>query len=67
MLLEERKIECGLGGEWIVNVGVEVDGNQTAGIIGTKGNLPAWIGADSPVTFIGITVGYGFPKNGIPE
>jgi hypothetical protein len=47
-------VEAGFGSEGLVNIAVEIDGQEAAAVIGTKGDLPTGV------------CGYGFePEVGI--
>ena len=41
---EEGKIKPGVLSKWLIHIGVQVDCNQTATVVGAEWNLTAWIG-----------------------
>ena len=67
MLVEEVEIEIGLRRERINYIRIEVDGQQTAAVVGTEGYLTARIGRDGFETEVGIAIGHRFANDGIPE
>ena len=67
MLREEVEIKLGLRRERILHISIEVDGQQTAGIVGTQGYLAAWIGGNGAESEIGVAVGHRFAGDGVPE
>ena len=67
MLFEQFKIEIGIRFERIHHIRVEVNSEQTAGVVWAQGDFTTWIGRYSAVSQVCITVGYGFLQNGIPE
>ena len=67
MLLEQLIVEIGVLLEGILHIGIEVDAQQSAGVVGTEGNLTARIGADRTESQVGIAVGNTLAKDGVPE
>ncbi len=67
MVLEEVEVERGLLCEGLVDVGIEVDGLQTAAVVGAEGYLAAGVGRDSAVAIVGIAVGHALADDGVPE
>ena len=67
MFAEQIEVESSLIGEWIFDVGVEVDGQKSATVVGTEWDLAARIGRDGLEPEIGIAVGEGFACYGVPE
>ena len=67
MLLEQVEVEVRIGCEGVDDVGVEVDSQQSATVIGTEGDLAAGVGGDGAEAEVGVGVGHGFAQDGIPE
>ena len=67
VLPEQVEVEAGFGGERILHVAVQVDTEQTARVVGTKGNLPAGIGRHRAEAQVGIAVGNTLAQDGVPE
>ena len=67
MFFEQLEVEISVGFEWIDHVRIEIDSQQTAGIVRTEGNLTARIGRYSAVAQVCITVGNGLADDGVPE
>jgi len=67
MLFEEVEVKPGLRSERLLHIGVQIDGDQAATVVRTQGNFTAGIGGNRTVSQIRITIGDGFPDDGIPE
>ena len=67
VLLEQVEVEMGIGCEGVDNIGVEVDSQQSAAVIGTEGDLAAGVGGDGAEAEVGVGVGHGFAQDGVPE
>ena len=67
MLTEEVEVEGSFVGEWVVDIRIEVDSNESAAVVGAQRYLTAWVGADGAISEVGIAVGYTLTKYSIPE
>lgn len=64
---EEFKVECSLGRKGVLYVGIEVDGQQAAAVVGTEGNFAAGIGRHGFEAQVSVAVGYAFALNSVPK
>ena len=67
MRFEALEVEAGLLREGFVHIAEEVDGQQTARVVGAEGNLAAGVGRDRHEALVGIAVGDALADNRIPE
>ena len=67
MFCQTCEIKRCLKGERIVDVAVEVDGQQAATVVRAQRYLTARIGRHRAETEIGVAVGYGFADYRVPE
>ena len=67
VLLEQLIVEVGILREGFLHVAVQVDAQQTAGVVRTKGYLATRIGAHGTEAQVGIAVGDALPEDGVPE
>ena len=67
VVAEFIEIERGFGSEGVVDIAVEVDGDETAAVVGAEGDFAAGVGGDGAVAEVGIAVGDAFAEDGVPE
>ena len=67
VLLELGEVELGLLGKRIVDIGQQIERQQTARIVGTQGNFAARIGRNRDETLVGIAIGDALADDRIPE
>ena len=67
MLPEQLVVKVGILGKSVLHVAIQVDAQQTARVVGAKGNLTAGIGRDGAEAQIGIAVGNALTQDGVPE
>ena len=67
MVAEEVEVERGLGGEGMLDIAVEVAGDESATIVRAERYFATRIGGDGAVAEVGITVGHALADDGVPE
>ena len=67
VFLEEVEVEVSFGCERVDHIGVEVDGQQAAAVVGAEWNFAAGVRADGAEAKVGIAVGHGLAQDGVPE
>ena len=67
MLAELVEVKVSILREGLFDIGIEIDGNESAAVVRTKGNLAARIGRDGAETQVGIAVGHSLTGDGVPE
>ena len=67
MFLEQLIVEVGILREGVLHIAVQVDAQQSAGVVRTQGNLTTRIRGNGAEAQIGIAVGNALPQDGIPE
>ena len=67
VLREQLVVEACLRREGVVDVAVEVDGDEAAAVVGTQRNLAAGVGAQGLEAQVGIAVGDGLADDGVPK
>ena len=67
MVTEKLEVEGGFAREWVLYVGIEVDSEQSAAIVGAERDLTTGVGGDCTEAQIGIAIGYRFADDRIPE
>ena len=67
VLLEQLVVEVCFLGEGVPDIRVEVDAQQSAGVVGTQGYLAAGVRRYGTETEVCITVGDALPEDGVPE
>ena len=67
MAAEELKVELCLRRERIFHVRIQVDGQQTATVVGTEGNFAAGVCRNRLKAEVGVAVGQAFADNRVPE
>ena len=67
MLREQLVVEACLGREGVVDVAVEVDGDEAAAVVGAERDLAARVGAQGLEAQVGIAVGDGLADDGVPK
>ena len=67
MLREQLVVEASFRRERTVDITVEIDGQQTAAVVGAERNLSAGVGAQRLETQVGIAIGDGLADDGVPE
>ena len=67
MLLEQLKIEICIFSEWVHHVRVQVDSQQTAGVIRAQRNLTTRVGSYCAESQVCIAIRNRFTQNGVPE
>ena len=65
--LELVEVEVGILLEGVLYVAQQVDGQETARVVGTQGNLTAGVGRNGAEALVGIAVGDTLLENRIPE
>ena len=61
------EVEESLGREGVFHVGVEVDGQEAAAVVGAEGNFTAGVGRYRGEAQVGVAVGNAFAADGVPE
>ena len=67
MVAEEFEVEARVLRKRLINIGIEVDSEQTATVVRAEGNLAARVGADGAEAEVGVAVGHALSQDGIPE
>ena len=67
MAAEKVEVKVCFGGEGLLDIGVEVDGQQSAGVVGTEWDLAAGVGGYGLESEVGVAVGERLACDGVPE
>ena len=67
MLRKQLVVEASLRRKRVVDIAVEVDGDETAAVVGAERNLTTRVGAQSLEAQIGIAVGDRLADDGVPK
>ena len=67
MFLEQLIVEVGILREGVLHIAVQVDAQQSAGVVRTQGNLTTRIRGNGAEAQIGIAIGNALPQDSVPE
>ena len=67
MLAEARHVEDGVLGEGVIDVAVEVHGDEAAAVVGTERDFAAGVGGDGLEALVRVAVGDGLAADVVPE
>ena len=67
MLAEARHVEDRIVGERVIDVAVEVHGDEAAAVVGTERNFAAGVGGDGLEALVLVAVGDGLAEDVVPE
>jgi len=67
MIFKQIVIERSFRRKWMINIRIQIYGQQSAAIVSTERNFTTRIGRNSFKTQIGITIGNRFTYNRVPE
>ena len=67
MFLEQLIVEISILREGVLHIAVQVDAQQSAGVVRTQGNLTTRIRGNGAEAQIGIAIGNALPQDSVPE
>ena len=67
MFLEQLIVEVSILREGVLHIAVQVDAQQSAGVVRTQGNLTTRIRGNGAEAQIGIAIGNALPQDSVPE